>query len=164
MEHWYALYTKPKKERQVQHALDDRGIETFLPEIRRRSKEGKKKRVFFPCYLFARVDFEKVSFSSVNWTPGLRRVISFGGKPTVVRQEVVDTIRTRLAQIEAVGYDSCYGFKPGQRVSIKSGPLKDLEAVFDRRLSSSDRVRILVEILGRQTACEVEGSDLGRVA
>ncbi len=46
---------------------------------------------------------------------------------------------------------------------IKSGPLRNLEAVFDRSLSSSDRARVLVDVSGRLTACEMELDCLEKV-
>jgi len=163
---WYALYTKPHKEQQVSAVLQARGIETYLPTIpvyegRRRTEQS---RAFFPCYLFARMDPDAVGYSSVAWTPGLRKIVSFGDQPTVVRDDVIDTIRHRLEQMEASDYPMEYAFQSGDRVLIKSGPLRDLEAVFEGQLSSSDRARILVDILGRLTACEIELDCLEQVS
>ncbi len=163
---WYALYTKPHKEQQVSAALQARGIETYLPTLpvykgRRRTE---KRQPFFPCYLFARMDLGAIGLSSVAWTPGLRRIVSFGGQPAVVGDEVIDIIRHRLKQMEASGYPIQRRFRPGDRVVIKSGPLRDLEAVFDKELSPSDRARVLVEILGRLTACEIELDCLEKIS
>jgi transcriptional antiterminator RfaH len=162
MKHWYALYTKPQMEQRVSAILQAKGMETYLPTIpvymgRRRTE---KSRAFFSCYLFARMDFGAVGYSSVAWTPGLRRIVSFGGQPAVVRDEVVETIRRRLEQMEVSGYPVKQRFKSGDRVLIKSGPLRDMEAIFDKSLSSSDRAKILVDVLGHLTACEIE---LGRL-
>jgi len=163
---WYALYTKPHKEQHVSAVLQARGIETYLPTVpiykgRRRTE---KSRVFFPCYLFVRMDPGTVGHSSVALTPGLRRIVSFGGQPAVVRDDVIDTIRHHLKRMEASGYPMEYDFQSGDRVLIKSGPLRDLEAIFDKQLSSSDRARILVDILGRLTACEIELDRLEKVS
>lgn len=162
---WYALYTKPHKEQHVSAVLQARGVETYLPTIpvykgRRRTE---KSQAFFPCYLFARMDPGAVGYSSVAWTPGLRRIVSFGGQPAVVRDDVIDMIRHRLKRMEASGYPLEQRFQSGDRVLIKSGPLRDLEAVFDKPLSSSDRARVLVDILGRLTACEIELGCLEKV-
>ena len=110
------------------------------------------------------MDSSAVGYSSVAWTPGLRKIVSFGGQPLVVRDEVIDTLRHRLERMEVSGYPVEQRFKSGDRVLIKSGPLRDLEAVFDRSLSSSDRARVLVDILGRLTACEMELGCLEKVA
>ena len=61
------------------------------------------------------------------------------------------------------GYPVEQRFQSGDRVLIKSGPLRDLEAVFDRSLSSSDRAKVLVDMLGRLTTCEIELDCLEKV-
>jgi transcriptional antiterminator RfaH len=165
MKHWYALYTKPQMEQRVSAVLQAKGMETYLPTIpvykgRRRTE---KSQTFFSCYLFARMDLGTVGYSSVAWTPGLRRIVSFGGQPAAVRDEVIETLRRRLERMEVSGYSVGQAFKSGDRVLIKSGPLRDLEAVFDKSLSSSDRAKILVDILGRLTACEIELDRLEKV-
>ncbi|HID86234.1 MAG TPA: hypothetical protein EYP55_02520 [Anaerolineae bacterium] len=155
MKRWYALYTKPRKERQVSDILASKGIETYLPlvRVRKRGRRGEVEQPFFPCYLFARVDLALQGLSSVRWTPGLRKVVSFGGEPAAIPDAMVALIRKRLAERDYPQYEA---FKPGERVRIKAGPLQDLEGIFDRNLSPSDRVRVLVDILGRLTPCEIE--------
>jgi len=162
MKRWYALYTKPRKERQVSDILASKGIETYLPLVRVR-KRGRREveQPFFPCYLFARVDLAAEGLSSVCWTPGLRKVVNFGGEPAAVPDAVVALIRKRLAKRDYPRYKA---FEPGERVRIKAGPLRDLEAIFDQNLSPSDRVRVLVDILGRLTPCEIEVDYLEKVS
>jgi transcriptional antiterminator RfaH len=162
MKHWYALYTKPNKEIPVNNLLQAQGIETYLPTVRRkvRRRDRPKDKVYFPCYLFARVDFEITPRSSIAWMPGIRRIISFGDQPAIVADEIVDLIRNRLEGVEEIAYRD---FKPGDQVRIRSGPLRDLEAVFDRPLSAGDRVRVLLDVMGRMTPVEIDGAELVRL-
>jgi len=153
MEHWYALYTKPHKERHVSSLLESRGLETYLPSVPVRKNDRRRVKPFFSCYLFARFDPSE-AFPSIQWTPGLRRILSFGGQLAVVPDEVVSSIRKRLAKVDELSY-STHRFRPGDRVTVTSGPFKDFEAIFDRSLSSRERARVLVEFLGRWTSCEV---------
>ena len=83
MEHWYALYTKPKKEHQVNTFLQGQGIETYLPTVQRkvRRRDRPDRVVYFPCYLFARIDFQVTPQSSIAWMPGIRRIVSAGSSP-----------------------------------------------------------------------------------
>jgi len=158
MQHWYALYTKPRMERQVSEVLTGRGMETYLPLIYKYSKHRRRKEPspFFPCYLFARVDPTSPDFLVLRWTPGLRSVVKFGGKAARVPDEVVTRIKERLAQLEQAGYSESSRFKHGERVRIEAGPLEGLEAIFDRTVSATGRVKILLDILGRLTTCEIE--------
>jgi transcriptional antiterminator NusG len=157
MKHWHALYTKPNNERLVDSLLRERGIETYFPTIRRqvRRRDRPERVVYFPSYVFARLDFDSIPHSTVAWMPGMRRVVCAGDEPVVVADEVVAMIRSRLEAIEDRGYRN---FQKGDPVRITSGPLKDLDAVFDRCLSAADRVRILLDVMGRVTPVNIDGA------
>lgn len=163
MEHWYALYTKPKKEHQVNTYLQGQGVATYLPTMRRkvRRRDRPDQMVYFPCYLFARLDFDQMPHSSVAWMPGVHRIIGAGEQPLIVADEVVDLIRRRLAEKETEGYSE---FQVGDRVRIVSGPLRDLDAVFDRPASAAERVRVLLDAMGRTMPVEVDVSEIVKVA
>jgi transcriptional antiterminator RfaH len=162
MERWYALYTKPKKEFHVNSLLQAQGLETYLPTVRCkvRRRDRPHVKVYFPCYLFARLDFSIVARSSIAWMPGMRRIICFGDRPAVVADEIVELTRSRLEGVEQIAYGS---LQHGDRVRIVSGPLRDLEAVFDKPLSSADRVRILLDVMGRMTSVDIDGTELVRL-
>ncbi|MBN1139215.1 MAG: hypothetical protein JXM73_21740 [Anaerolineae bacterium] len=163
MEHWYALYTKPKKEHQVNAYLQGQGVTTYLPTVRRsvRRRDRPDWMVYFPCYLFARLDFDQMPHSSVAWMPGVRRIISAGEQPLIVADKVVDLVRRRLAEKKVEGYGE---FHAGDSVRIASGPLQDLDAVFDRPASAAERVRVLLDVLGRMTPVEVDASEIVKIA
>ena len=158
MQHWLALYTKPRMERHVDEILTGKGMETYLPLTYKYSKHRRRKEPspFFPCYLFARVDPTSPDFLSLRWTPGLRSIVRFGGKVAQVPDEIVTRVKERLAQLEQAGYPESDRFKHGERVRIEVGPLEGLEAIFDRTISPTGRVRNLLDILGRLTACEIK--------
>jgi len=161
MQHWYALYTKPKMEQQVSTLLDKKGIQTYLPlvEVPAKKRPGWVKQPFFPCYLFARADLDVVGQGALAWTPGLCRLVSFGEEPAIVGDEIIALLQKRLAAKRGRRLLD-ERFRPGERVVIKAEPFQGFEAVFDETLSASGRVRVLVNFLGRQTACEVEIDDL----
>jgi len=162
-EHWYALYTKPNAERQVAQTLNERGIEVFLPQVKQLRRHRWQEWPLFPCYLFARVDFERVGYSAVAWTPGLRRVVAFGGRPAVVPEEAIEMLRRRLAEIEALGGLPAHGFRPGDEVRFKAGPLQGLHAVFEGPMGPAERVRVLIRFLGQVNRAEVPAAELERV-
>jgi transcriptional antiterminator RfaH len=50
-----------------------------------------------------------------------------------------------IAEIDSVSA------KPGDAVKINEGPFCGLEAIFERKMKGSERVAVLLDILGRQT-------------
>lgn len=165
MEQWYTLYTKPRAEYQVKTVLKERDIQTYLPEIRLPAADkGCDRKPFFSCYMFARVDLETVSLSSIQWIPGLRRIVSIDGWPVPLADEVINLIRYKLGQGEANGHQPAFPFKPGDTVRITNGPLHDMLAVFDKPLTSGERVQVLLDILGQSNRVQVSPRDLERVS
>lgn len=160
MEHWYALHTKPRREFQVERILASKGVETYLPVIPAPKRVSgasfaRKESAFFPGYLFARLNLSNAD-ASIRWLPGLRAIVSFGGEPAPVPEPVIGRLRRRVAELAADWAQTGCAFRKGETVRIASGPLRDLEAVFDRRISAAGRVRVLVHVLGRLTACDID--------
>ncbi len=162
MRHWYALYTKPHREFQVEGLLRGAGIETYLPTLQRRLKRRDRpdRLVYFPCYLFARLDLEVSPRSSIAWMPGMRCIVCAGEEPAVVADDMIEMIRRRLQETEHTSYGN---LKQGDAVRITAGPLRDLEAVFEQPLSAAHRVRILLDVMGRMTAVEIDGTQIKKI-
>jgi transcriptional antiterminator RfaH len=100
--YWYTLYTKPHKEYLVQEVLSSHGVEIYLPQIpvviQRRDRRSMKP--FLPQYLFAHFDPDVQHFADICWTPGLRCIVSAGGRPVIVPDEVVAYLRRRLKTMQ----------------------------------------------------------------
>ncbi len=154
MKAWYALYTKPNAEAQVARALEARGIEFFLPLLPPAGAE-QRPQALFPSYLFVRCNLAELVVDQIQFLPGLRRIVSFGGKPAVVSEDAVALMARELAEIEAAGGILKHSFKPGDTVIIDSGPLAGLRGVFQGPLGPAERVRILVRFLGETNRAEV---------
>ncbi|MCS7222282.1 MAG: transcription termination/antitermination NusG family protein [Anaerolineae bacterium] len=162
--HWYALHTQPHRELQVAHLLFVREVEVFLPMVPMRHRRlGKVDRPLFPCYLFARFDLDVLGLSPVRWTPGLRCVVAFDGRPVAIPDEVIVRLQERVQAVQAAGGLPSHQFQPGERVLIVDGPLRGLEAVFQGPMRPSERVRVLIEFLGRLAETEVPLDSVERV-
>ena len=149
MEHWYVLHAKPHKERQVADYLRQRRVEVFLPLARVNPVNPRAARVrpYFPCYLFVKIDLAQAGMAALQWTPGLRSVVQFGGQPSVVPENFIFALKRRVEQIAAAGGLKFDGLESGARVRIVGGPFAGYEAVFDARLSDGERVRVLLELI-----------------
>jgi len=162
MKHWYALYTKPHSEYQVDGLLREAGAETYLPAVQRRLKRRDRPNrvVYFPCYLFARLDLEVTPLSSITWMPGMRCIICAGEEPVMVADDLIELIRQQLQGTEHTGYGN---LRQGDAVRITSGPLRDLEAVFEQPLKAAQRVRILLDVMGRMTEVEIDHAQIKKI-
>ena len=69
VEHWYAVQTRPRREKAVVHHLCDRGVTTFFPtvtEVHRWSDRMKAVEVpLFSCYLFVKTSVTNEDRQSV---------------------------------------------------------------------------------------------------
>lgn len=150
MRHWYALHTKPHKERQVAWILRNRELEIFLPMLRVNpvNPRASRERAYFPNYLFACVDLDVTGLSALQWTPGLRRMVEFGDQPAIVPENLIVDLKRKLSDIRAAGGVVLDGMKAGDSIRVTSGPFEGYEGVFGLRLSGLDRVRVLLEIIG----------------
>lgn len=159
MHSWYVVRTKPNREFVVREQLVTRGIETFLPVWKpvESNSLDKKLRAYFPCYLFANVDLHETSLSSLVYLPGVNHLIMCDGIPVRVEQSIIDSIAARICALEQSVPDR--RGKPllhGDRVSIAEGAFEGYEAIFDRYVPSSDRVRLLIDFLQRRTPLVIE--------
>jgi len=150
MRHWYALHTKPHKERQVAGILRTRQMDIFLPLLRVNpvNPRAARERAYFPNYLFAHVDLETTGISALQWTPGLRRMVEFGDQPAEVPENLIADLKRKLSQIRAAGGMTFDGLSSGDRIRVVNGPFEGYEGVFDERLSGEERVRVMLELIG----------------
>lgn len=155
---WYAVFTKPRGENQALNALLAKNVEVYLPTIRVRpvNPRARHTQPFFPRYLFVRADLETVGLSTINWTPGVTSVVTAGGRAVPVPVTLIDTLRKRLANLEPPPEAAPVPFRQGEPVVIAQGPLQGINAVFDASLDGKGRVRVLVEILQRQVAVDLD--------
>jgi len=163
MEAWYALHTKPNQESLAARELARRGVAVLHPQYTERRRERVRVRTLFPTYLFVRVDLDVVGRSLLQWTPGLRGIVAFGGVPARMPDEAVALVRRQLARLEAAGGFTQARFQVGERVRVKEGPLAGLEAVFEGP-GPAERVRILIRFLGQANRAVVAEEALEGVA
>jgi transcriptional antiterminator RfaH len=154
---WYVVHTKPRKETVVCTYLESEGFEVFFPtmHVKPVNPRSSTLRPYFPRYLFIYADLEEVGISALQWIPGAIGLVQFGEIPARVPDVVVYHLRKHLPAIQAAGGMMLNGLKPGDPIQITQGPLAGYKAVFDARLSGTQRVRVLLDMLGRQVRAEV---------
>lgn len=163
MSGWYVLQTKPRREREVALLLPVRGAEeVYLPMVRVGPRPSE--RPLFPGYVFARLDLETRPTSDFASLGGVRRVVTAEGRPHQVSEETLLLLRSQVESRAAEGWPHGVGFQPGQAVRIRSGPLKDLEGIFEETLDGHQRAVVLLRFLSQASRVSIDVGDLEPVS
>jgi transcriptional antiterminator RfaH len=161
---WYAIQTKVNREKDVKKRLTDFHLEVFLPWMRTRRRIGSRFHwvlaPLFPGYVFCRLDMV-TSGKAARYSPGVKDFLTFGSRIAEVGENIIEALRLRcpggVAEIDSVNA------KPGDTVRINEGPFSGLEAVFEQKLKGSERVAVLLEILGRQTRIVLPSETIAKI-
>jgi transcriptional antiterminator RfaH len=150
--HWYVLRSKPNQEEALWLESSARGFEAFYPFLRVQpvNPRSRKTRPYFPGYLFVHTDLPSVGQSVFAWMPYSQGLVSFDGDPSPVPDALVEAIRRRVDQINAGGGEHLLGLEHGAPVVIEGGPFDGYRALFDVRVSGSERVRVLLQLLQKE--------------
>ncbi len=94
LRNWYAVYTKPQKERIVSSTFSKRGFETFCPLINTAKGKANKKAVFEPLFIsYVFVYLSESDISTVKSIPGVINILYWKSKPAIIKAEELDTVR-----------------------------------------------------------------------
>ncbi len=92
---WYAIYTRPRHEKSVLTALEEKGIAAFLPLTREmRQWKDRKKEVEIPLfsgYVFINIELKNKLYALE--TNGVVRLIGFGGKPAQIPDWQIEQLK-----------------------------------------------------------------------
>jgi transcription antitermination factor NusG len=160
---WYALRSKPRKEEVLWRQLKAQEYEVFFPRLRVHpvNPRSKKLRAYFPGYMFIRTDLEAVGKSTFNWMPHAIGLVSFGGEPASVPDNLIHAISKRVEELAEAGGELFDGLQSGDEIRISEGPFAGYEAIFDTRIPGSERVRVLIQMLSdRQIPVELRAGQI----
>lgn len=146
---WFALRSKPRKDKVLYQHVNSQNIECFYPRIRVNpvNPRSAKVRSYFPGYMFVRVDGDEVGISTFKWMPFSYGLVSFGDEPATVPTVLITTLMKKFRESKFEESIKNNKFKPGNPVQVIDGPFQGYDAIFDAQIDGKDRVRILIEIL-----------------
>ena len=142
---WYAVYTKPRWEKKVAKLLDEKGIENYCPLNKVVKQWSDRKKVvmepIFKSYVFVRVeDKEKFELKNIS---GILNFVYWLGKPAIVRDEDIDTIRKFLNEFGEVTVSEIDQLKVNAKVRVKQGIMMNY-------------LGLLVEVMGNKVKVRIE--------
>lgn len=160
---WYAVYTRPRAEKQVHQRLVDEEIETFLPlQKTYRMWSDRKKLIEKPLlssYIFVKT--KRKDFPRVYKTNGVVKFVTFEGQPASIPQKQIDNLRLLInsdAEIEI----SSDKFDPGDNVEVISGSLVGLTGELIK-IGSHNRVVVRIDRLDQNLILKIPKTFLRKV-
>lgn len=178
---WYVVHTQSGYENKVQQNIEARRKtmdteghihETVIPmEDVVEFKGGKKvttKKKMFPGYLLVRAEMNDISWDVIRNTPGVTGFVGHGqrgSKPSALKRKDVEN----FLQVKTDGEQTVRRTKPrllyevGETIRVKEGPFADFSGEVAEINEDQLKVKVLVNIFGRETPVELEFSQVAKL-
>lgn len=173
--HWYVVQCFTGRERSVRDRIIERVQELDLghkisevlvdletvTEMKKGSKVTKEV-VRSPGYIYVKAVYDEEVKNAVTDVQDCIRFLSNvrdGSAPRPVRPEQMQRILNAVQDNEEIaekGGVMTIPFKVGQNVRVIEGSFKDFEGVVDEIFPNALRIKVLVNIFGRNTPVEVD--------
>jgi transcriptional antiterminator NusG len=175
---WYVVHTYAGYENKVKSNLEnriasmnmeDRIFEVVIPtEDVIEFKNGKRvvvSRKMFPGYLLVRCELDDDSWYVVRNTPGVTGFVGSGAKPTPLSRKDVEN----FLQVPVEGTEAPKKTKPrleyevSETVRVREGPFADFTGTIAEINEDQLKLKVLVNIFGRETPVELEFSQVAKL-
>lgn len=155
--HWFALHVVPNHERKVASILAYKGRTSFLPTYKKKQRWSDRTKItelpLFPGYVFCQLS-HSVARDALS-TPGVNRIVGFGGKPYPIADEEIMALQKTLRsgiQPRPEPY-----LKIGRRVQIVEGPLAGVIGILAGYMNQG-RLVISVDMIMQSISVEIDVS------
>ena len=176
---WYVVHTYAGYENKVKSNLEsriasmnieDRIFECVIPmEDVIEFKGGKRVTVqkkVFPGYLLVRCELDDDSWRVVRNTPGVTGFVGLGAKPTPLsRKEVESILQVQPGGTEGTPKKARHRpmFEIAESVRVREGPFADFTGTIAEINDDQMKLKVLVNIFGRETPVELEFSQVAKL-
>ena len=169
---WFVVHTQSGYEKKVKQNLEARTSsmnmegrihEVVIPmEDVIEFKNGKKvvvQKKMFPGYLLVRCHLDDDSWYVIRNTPGVTGFVGQGTKPSPLRRQEVETFLS--VKVEGEEGTDPQGpprleYEISETVRVKEGPFADFSGEIVEINEDQLKVKVLVNIFGRETPVELE--------
>lgn len=175
---WYVVHSYAGYENKVKTNLEsrissmnieDEIFEVVIPvedvvEVKNGKKVTVQKKVF-PGYLLVRCYMSDESWSVIRNTPGVTGFVGLGTKPTPLsRKEIEGILSVPLESGKEVKKAKpMLEFEVGETVRVKEGPFADFSGQIAEINEDHLKLKVLVNIFGRETPVELEFSQVSKL-
>ncbi|MSZ89093.1 MAG: transcription termination/antitermination protein NusG [Actinobacteria bacterium] len=176
---WFVVHTQSGYEKKVKQNLEarissmnmeDNIHEVVIPmedvvEFKNGKKQVVQKKVF-PGYLLVRCDMEDDSWYVIRNTPGVTGFVGQGAKPSPLPRRDVETflqVKEEGDEIATKRGKPRLEYEMGETVRVKEGPFADFSGEIVEINEDQLKVKVLVNIFGRETPVELEFSQVAKL-
>jgi transcription termination/antitermination protein NusG len=176
---WYVVHTQSGYEKKVKQNLEariqsmnmeERIYEVVIPmEDVVEFKQGKKQVVskkMFPGYLLVRCQLDDDSWYVVRNTPGVTGFVGQGAKPSPLPRRDVEAflqLKPEGEEVTPKRGKPRLEYEMGETVRVKEGPFADFSGEVIELNEDQLKVKVLVNIFGRETPVELEFSQVAKL-
>jgi transcription termination/antitermination protein NusG len=180
---WYVVHTQSGYEKKVKSNIESRIgsmnmedsiFEVVIPmEDVIEFKNGKKvvvQKKVFPGYLYIRCFLDDQSWDVIRNTPGVTGFVGTAGKPIPLSRSDVETALAVPEEEEVEGTGAAakrqrpkLDYEVGESVRVKTGPFADFNGQIAEINEDQLKVKVLVNIFGRETPVELEFAEVAKL-
>ena len=182
---WYVVHTYSGMENRVKQNIDARVVtlnmedyiyETLVPtEDAVEIRNGQKKnvtRTFMPGYVLVRMDLTDESWAAVRHTPSVTGVVGHANQPVPLGLDEVEGMLTPSVQAKVAAAGQAprrrkkvevVDYQVGDSVTVVDGPFAGVHATLTEINPHNQRVKAMVEILGRETPVDLTFPQIQKV-
>jgi transcriptional antiterminator NusG len=120
----------------------------------------------FPGYLLVRCELDDDSWYVIRNTPGVTGFVGQGAKPSPLPRRDVESflsVSTETSEEVAARAKPRREFEIGETVRVKEGPFADFSGEVIEINEDQLKVKVLVNIFGRETPVELEYSQVAKL-
>lgn len=160
---WFCLRTKPKQEHMAARSLAClEGVEPFCPRLRYRKATRRGKvwwvEAMFPGYIFAFFSRHENERAVVH-THGVMKLLKFGNHVPEISPDFIAELIAQMRDQEEGEADMLTvepNVSEGDEVEVAHGALQGFQGTVVQVLPAHERVRLLVEFLGKPQVIETD--------
>ena len=183
---WYVIHTYSGMENRVKQNLDSRvktlGMEDYIFESVVPTEEvvetrnGARKtvtRTVLPGYVLVRMELTDASWAALRHTPSVTGFVAHANAPVPLSLDEVEKMLAPAALAKAAAAATgtrrpkkkveVADYKVGDSVMVVNGPFSGVHATITEINANSQRLKALVEILGRETPVDLTFSQIQKV-
>lgn len=170
---WYVIHTysgyedavaKNLKQRIENLGMEDKIFDVMVPKEKKiKIKNGKRRVVeekIYPGYILVEMVVTDDSWYVVRNTPRVTGFIGAGTTPIPVKLDEIKNLKERIGAKEP---KYKIELKKGDLVKIVDGPFKDLDGKISEIDSERGKIKVLVNMFGRDTPVELDSLQIKKV-